>query len=80
MNTPNAPNPANQNTQDPVDQNQDQVPVGQVPAQGPIQDAQNVPVQPIPQLAPVQLAPAGVVPAPQIFLSKLDREETRIFR
>ena len=67
MDAPNAPNPANPNAQDPTDQNQDQVPVGPAPAQGPIQIVQNVPVQPIPQLVPMQSAPAGVIPAPQIF-------------
>ena len=67
MDAPNAPNPANPNAQDPADQNQDQVPVGPAPAQGPIQIIQNVPVQPIPQPVPVQLAPAGIIPAPQIF-------------
>ena len=52
----------------PLDQNQVQVPVGQVPAQGPIQVVQNVPVQPLQQLVPMQLAPAGIVmPTPQIF-------------
>ena len=46
----------------------DQVPIGQVPAQGPMQVVHNVPVQPLPQLVPMQLAPAGnVVPVPQIF-------------
>ena len=63
MDSPNAANPANPNAQNPVDQNQDQnqdqVPVGQVPA--------HVPVQPVPQLVPAQLAPAGVMPVPQIF-------------
>ena len=64
----NVPNPATPNAQDPAGQNQDQVPVGQAPAQGPVQIIQNVPVQPLPQLVPIQLAPAGiVVPAPQIF-------------
>ena len=67
MNAPNAPNPANPNAQDPADQNQYQVPVGPAPAQGPIQIVQNVPVLPIPQPVPMQLAPAGVIPAPQIF-------------
>ena len=67
MDAPNAPNPANPNEQEPADQNQDQVPVGPAPAQGPIQIIQNVPVQAIPQLVPVQLAPVGAVPAPQIF-------------
>ena len=39
----------------------------QVPAQGPAQVGQNIPVQPPQQPAPVQPAPAGiVVPAPQI--------------
>ena len=109
MDAPNAPNPANPNTQDqfmdavqgpanqaqgpavqnqawgpavqntaqgPTNQNQAQVPAAQVPAQGPVvqipaqgpaQVGQNIPVQPPPQPAPVQLAPADiVVPAPQI--------------
>ena len=44
-----------------ADQNQVQVPVGQVPAQGPLQVVQNVPVQPLQQLVPMQLAPAGVI-------------------
>ena len=62
MDAPNAPNPANPNAQDPdqnqdQDQDQDQVPAGQVPA--------HVHTQPVPQLAPAQLAPAGVIP--QIF-------------
>ena len=63
MDAPNTPNPANPNAQNPADQyqdqNQDQVPVGQVPAQ--------VPVQPVPQPVPVQPAPAGAAPIPQIF-------------
>ena len=67
MDAPNAPNPANPNEQEPVDQNHDQVPVGPAPAQGPIQIVQNVPVQPIPQLVPVQPAPVCVMPTPQIF-------------
>ena len=62
MDAPNAPNPTNPNVQNPVDQNQDQnqdqVPVGQVPA--------HIPVQHVPQPVPAQLAPAGVVPIPQI--------------
>ena len=80
MDAPNAPNPANPNTHDPADQNQDQVPVGPAPAQGPIQIVQNVLVQAIPQLVPIQLAPAGIVPAPQIFYQNWIGEETRIFR
>ena len=67
MNAPNAPIPVNPNAQDTADQNQDQVPVGQAPAQGPVQNTQNIPVQPIPQPVPVQPAPAGVMPTPQIF-------------
>ena len=53
MDGPNAPNPANPNAQNPVDQNQDQdqVPTGQVL---------------VPQPVPAQLAPAGVMPVPQI--------------
>ena len=67
--------PTNQ-AQGPAVQNQAQVPAGQIPAkvpavqvpvQGPMQVAQNLPVQPLPQPVPVQLAPAGmVVPTPQI--------------
>ena len=57
MDTPNAHNPANPNTQgnpdQNQDQNQDQVPAGQVPPP--------VPAQPV-----LQLAPAGVVPVLQI--------------
>ena len=67
MDAPNAPNSANPNAQDFAGQNQDQVPVGKGPTQGPIQIIQNVPVQPIPQPVPIQPAPAGIMPAPQIF-------------
>ena len=60
---PTVQNPA----QDPTNQNQAQVPAVQIPVQGPTQVGQNIPIQPPPQPAPVQLAPAGiVVPAPQI--------------
>ena len=58
MDAPNAPNPANPNAQDPADENQDQVPVGPAPPQGS--------VQLIPPLVPIQPAPAGVMPIPQI--------------
>ena len=53
MDGPNAPNPANPNAQNLVDQNQDQdqVPAGQVP---------------VPQPVPAQLAPAGVMHVAQI--------------
>ena len=67
MDAPNDANPVNPNAQNPADQNQDQVPTGPAPAQGPIQVVQNVPIQPIPQLVPMQPAPVGVIPAPQIF-------------
>ena len=60
MDAPYAPNPANPNAQDLADQNQDQVPVGPVAAQGPI--------QPIPQPVPIQPAPAGVVPIHRYFI------------
>ena len=57
MDAPNAPNPAIPNIQGNPDQNQDQdqdqVPAGQVPPP--------MPAKPVPQLAP-----AGVVPVPQI--------------
>ena len=73
MDAPNTPYPNNPNAQNPVDQvqdqnqdqNQDQVPVGQVSA--------HVPVQSVPQPVPAELAPAGVMPIPQVFLSNLDR-------
>ena len=53
--------------QGPTNQNQAQVPAGQIPVQGPTQVGQNIPIQPPPQPAPVQLVPAGiVVPTPQI--------------
>ena len=58
MEAPNAPNPENPNAQGDPDQHQDQVPACPPPTPGP--------VQPVPQLVPVQLAPAGVVPIPQI--------------
>ena len=72
-----AQGPAVQNpVQGPANQNQAQVPAGQIPAQGPAlqipvqgptQVGQNIPAQPPPQPAPVQLAPVGiVVSAPQI--------------
>ena len=66
MDASNAPNLANPNEQEPAAQNQDQVPIGQAPAQGPTQIIQNVPVQPAPQPISVQWAPAGAVPVPQI--------------
>ena len=69
-----AQGPTVQNSaQGPTNQSQAQVPAGQIttqgpavqiPVQGPAQIGQNVPVQPSPQPASVQLAPAGnVVPA-----------------
>ena len=69
--------PALQNpAQDPTNQNQVQVPAGQIPVQGPAvqipvqgpaQGGQNIPIQPLQQPVPIQLAPAGIVmPAPQI--------------
>ena len=60
MEAPNAPNPENPNAQgnQNQDQNQDQAPAGPAPAPGP--------VQPVLQPVPAQLAPAGVVPIPQI--------------
>ena len=63
-----AQGPAVQNpAQYPANQNKAQVPAVQIPAQGPTQVGQNIPVQPLQQLVPMQLAPAGiVVPTPQI--------------
>ena len=62
--------------QGPTNQNQAQVPAVQIPVQGPAfqmpvqgpaQVGQNIPVQPLQQLVPIQLAPAGIlVPIPQI--------------
>ena len=64
--TNQAQGPTVQNpVQGPANQNQAQVPAGQIPAQGPAvqipvqgptQFSQNIPVQPPPQPAPVQLA------------------------
>ena len=61
MEAPNAPNPENPNAQGDQNQdpNQEQVPAGPAPTLGP--------AQPVPQPVPAQLAPAGVVPVPQIF-------------
>ena len=75
--TNQAQGPAVQNlVQGPTNLNQAKVPAGQIsaqgpavqiPVQGPTQVGQNIPGQPPPQPALVQLAPAGiVVPAPQI--------------
>ena len=67
--------------QGPADQNPGQVPAGQFPAQGPVQIVQNVPVKPLQQLVPMQPSPAGHCNSHSSdFLSKLNREETRIFR
>ena len=99
MDAPNAPNPANPNSQDqnadavqgpinqaqdpavqnraqgPTDQNQVQVPAVQNPVQGPTQVGQNVPVQPLQQLVPMQLAPAGIImPAPQRIYQKIGKK------
>ena len=84
--TNQAQGPTVQNpVQGPANQNQAQVPAGQIPAQGPAvqipvqgptQVGQNIPVQPPPQPAPVQLAPAGiVVPAPQIIYQNWIRKK-----
>ena len=61
-----AQGPADKNqAQVPVVQNQAQGPEVQIPVQGPAQIGQNVPIQPLQQLAQVQLVPAGiVVPTP----------------
>ena len=61
-----AQGPTNQNqTQVPAVQIPVQVPAGPIPAQGPAQVVQNIPVQPLQELVPIQLAPAGiVVPTP----------------
>ena len=61
MEAPNAPNPENPNAQGDQDQDQNQDQVPGCPAPGP------GPVQPVLQPVPAQLAPAGVIPVPQIF-------------
>ena len=43
-----------------------QVPAAQVPVQGPAQVDQNIPIQPLQQPVPIQLAPAGIVAPTQI--------------
>ena len=70
-----AQGPTNQ-AQGPAEQNQAQVPPAQIPIQVlpaqipiqvPTQIGQNIPVQPLQQPVPMQLAPAGmIVPTPQI--------------
>ena len=79
MDAPNAPNPANPNAQEPADQNQDQVPVGPAPPQGPVQIVQNIPVQTDTKTSPYSTS-CWCHACSSDFLSKLDREETRIFR
>ena len=84
------PGPANQvqgpavqnQAQGPVDHNQVQVPIGQVPAQVPVQVVQNVPVdrQPLPTNSPYATGPCWYHAHSSDFLSKLDGEESRIFR
>ena len=77
MDAPNAPNPANPNAQDPADQNQDQVPVGPSSSSRSHTDCSKCTCSnlPIPQLVPIQLAPAGIVPAPQIFYQNWIRKK-----
>ena len=82
-----AQGPAIQNPgQGPTNQNQAQVPAGQIPVQGPavqipvqgpVQIGQNIPIQPPPQPAPVQPAPAGiVVPTSQIIYQNWIRKKS----
>ena len=66
--------------QGPTNQNQAQVPAVQIQVQGPTQVGQNIPVQPLQQPVPIQLALAGIVVPTPDNLTKLDREETRILR
>ena len=63
MEAPNTPNPENPNAQG--DQNQYQVPAGQVPAP--------MPAQPVPQLIPSTTGPCWCCTCSSNCLSKLDR-------
>ena len=69
MDAPNAPNPANPNTQDQfMDAVQGPTNQAQGPANKNAQVDQNVPMQPPHQLVPAQPVLTGpVVPAPQVF-------------
>ena len=67
--------------QGPADQNQGQVPAGQVPAQGPVQIVQKCTCPTTTTTGPYATSPCWHCNAcSSDFLSKLDREETRIFR
>ena len=82
-----AQGPTNQE-QGPAEQNQAQVtlaqipiqvPAAQIPIQGPEQIGQNIPVQPLQQPVPMQLAPCWYDSAHSPDnIPKLDREEARI--
>ena len=72
MDAPNAPNPANPNAQDPADQNQDQVPVGPAPTSGSCPTNTTT--------GPYSTGPWWCHAHSTDNLSKLDREETGIFR
>ena len=67
--------------QDPADQNQHQVPAGQVPAQGPVQVVLKCTCPTITTTSPYATSPCWHCNARSSdLLSKMDREETRIFR
>ena len=72
MDTPNVPNPANPNKQESADQNQDQVPVGPAPPQGPVQASTTT--------SSYSTGACWCHAHSSDYLSKLDRQETRIFR
>ena len=80
MDVPNAPNPVNPNAQGPADQNQDQVPVGPAPAQGPVQIIQKCTGPTNTTTGPYSTSPCWHCACSSDFLSKLDRKETGIFR
>ena len=63
-----------------TDHNQVQVPAVQNPVQGPTQVGQNVSVQPLQQLVPMQPAPAGIVmPTPQmIYQNWIGKKEMKL--
>ena len=80
MDAPNAPNPANPNEQDPADQNQDQVPVGPAPTQGPIQIVSKCTSPTNTTTSPCATSPCWCHAHSSDYLSTLDRKESGIFR
>ena len=80
MDAPKAPIPANPNAQDPAGHNQDQVPVGSAPGSRSHTDHSKCTCSTSTTTGPYSSGPCWYHAHSSDFLSKLDREETRIFR